>query len=189
MKCDQFAVCLRDLMYAKNKKTKDFPFCNYPCKDEEKCKKCIEFYDCRSIIVCTEHDSRYALYKQSYDFEAICIHVDGGIFEKNDPEMRCDYSYYLKDSDKRLILIELKGSDSNHALDQLSAMLDYEAIEEAYASKIVGRVYGRIVCARNVPDIYRNKSRRLQLKFLQYRGNLKILNRNGEEKYQELDQK
>ncbi len=187
MKCEQFAACMRDLTCKKIRDTKDFLICNYPCKDEKQCRKCIEFYDCRPIMTCTEHNSRYALSKQSYDFEGICIHVDGGLFEKNDPDKRCDYAYYLKDSDKRLILIELKGSDANHALDQLSAMLDYRAIEEAHTTRTVGRIYGRIVCTRSIPDIYKNKSRKLKLRFLQYEGNLKIMNRNGEENYQELD--
>lgn len=187
MKCAQFAVCLRDLAHAEIKKQKDFPFCNYPCKDEKQCLKCIEHYDRRPIIACSEHDRRYALYKQSDDFEVICIHVDGGLFEKNDPDARCDYAFYLKDSEKRLMLIELKGSDSSHALDQLSAMLEWEGVKEANTEKIVGRIYGRIVCTRGVPNIYKNKSRSLQLRFLQCNGNLKILNRNGEERYQEID--
>lgn len=205
MKCNQFIACLNETEHidvsVRKERTKEEKsrkkskaakkektlLCNFPCADEDRCRNCIIYYDDRQIMACVERDSRYALNKQSAKIEAICFHVDGGMIEKNDPEKRCDYAFFLKDSEKRLILIELKGTGAGHALEQLSAMLEWNEIKEAFRTKAAGRIYGRIVSNRGVPDIFQKERRLLQMNFLHYNGNLKIMNRSGEEKYQELD--
>ncbi|MDR3269097.1 MAG: hypothetical protein LBT83_08535, partial [Tannerella sp.] len=49
----------------------------------------------------------------------IVYHVDGGITTDN--SARCDYAVYTKQTD-HLYLIELKGSDYPHALEQLTGL-------------------------------------------------------------------
>ena len=177
MKCGQLSNCLKSIKPGNN---------DCPCKDKERYKKCIGYHDNRKIMVCEERNQKYALDKEGEDIESICYHVDGGVLDAEEHDQRCDYAFYLRDSDNRLILIELKGNDSAHALDQLSAMLDWDQIKEAVRTKTVRKLYGRIVCNRAVPSIYRNKQKTLQAKFIRSKGNLKIMNRKGEETYREL---
>lgn len=177
MKCDQLSDCLKNTKPG---------YIDCPCRDEERRKKCISYYGNGKIIACEERKQKYALNKEGEDIESICYHVDGGMIDEKEHDKRCDYAIYLKDSDRRLILIELKGNDSARALDQLSAMLDWDQIKEAVRTKTVGRLYGRIVCNKPVPDIYQSKRKMLQARFNRCKGNLKCMNRKGEETYQTL---
>lgn len=177
MICNRFPDCLKNL-----KPT----YTDCPCKDENQCRKCVASYDSRRYMVCQERNSRYLLDKENATIESVCYHVDGGVIDEKEHVQRCDYAFYLKDPDKQLILIELKGSDSSHALDQLSAMMEWDQIRKAIQTGAVGKLYGRIVCTRAVPQIYQNKQKTLQARFVRCGGNLKVSNRNLEESYSEL---
>lgn len=179
MICDQLADCLKNLKPA---------FTDNPCGDKDRCMRCVESYNKWNYMACQEKSSKYVLDKERAEIESVSFHVDGGMIGVDEHIQRCDYAFYLKDSERRLILIELKGKDSQHAIDQLSAMVHWDQIKNAIRTKDIGRLYGRIVCKRAVPQIYLNKQRKLQADFKRNKGNLKIMTRNSEEKYSGLDQ-
>jgi hypothetical protein len=91
----------------------------------------------------------------------IVYHVDGGITTDN--SARCDYAVYTKTD--HLYLIELKGSDYPHALEQLTA-----SIGNLLREVSVSGVYCRIVLSRvRVPNI--QSTQETGLKKLLYRSN------------------
>lgn len=57
--------------------------------------------------------------------EAWCIEVDGGWIKTGDPQRRVDYMFLVKSRQgrKAILLVELKGKDYYHALEQVEATL------------------------------------------------------------------
>jgi hypothetical protein len=112
------------------------------------------------------------------------VHIDSGVVDTEDCN-KCDYAFFLKDTKKHVILVELKGKNVGHALEQINATLQLEPLRDVFVNKIV---YGRISCtSAAVPRIYSNMELNLRRKLLRLGGNLKIQNTPFIEMYDQLD--
>lgn len=167
------------------------PLSQPPCDDKEQQKKCIAFLDKRSQIRCEEKGKTYILdqSKENPRHEIIKFFVDKGII--TDPEAskvyKCDNVLLVRDSGT-VVLVELKGSDTRHAIKQLAETLFQEKLHPVWNSQ--KRVFGRVVCKSTPPRI-QNTDEFMDLKesFLSLNGNLKIAEEIMVEKYQELGQR
>lgn len=115
--------------------------------------KCIVSSDDRKEIKCEENKKKYVLNNPNKNMVTV-YQVDGGVIveDKSVPAntLKCDYMYCVEnDSSPTAILIELKGTDVNKALDQVSATLDrYEKFFAKFS-----RVLCRIVVTNSTPKI------------------------------------
>ena len=165
-------------------------FSGCPCGDLSRVKRCIEYADTRSYASCSENNKTYTLDKKGYDFQTICMHVDGGVVDKTDHRERCDYALFLNEcsnkSDNRAIFVELKGVKTKKALEQLLSTVHDDLFKDV--PKTYKKVYCRIVNSSSVPRIRSTPEyTRLQKWCLEHDGNLKIGERFFVEKYAELD--
>ena len=117
----------------------------------------------------------------------ISYKMDGGIIvmDKTVPPetLKCDYLYAINGEQPEAILIELKGTDVAHSLDQMSETLD--RFRPFFAT--MAHVYGRAVVTSSVPNILANpRYAKLKNKLKVYNGNLKIKERQFLEKDTEL---
>lgn len=186
---------------AKNRKQKkediyQYPLGKSPCGDETCLKKCIEFLDRRSQIKCEEKGKTYILDQSKIypRYEVIKFFIDKGVI--TDPEAstidKCDNVVLIKDagvSEGRggtAILVELKGVDTKHALEQLSATLNQQQLQSLWDNQ--RRVFGRVVC-RSTPPRIRNTEEYMSVKeaFYKRNGNIKIVEEKMAEEYDELE--
>lgn len=166
------------------------PLVKPPCGDDERQSRCIDFLDNRSQIRCEENGKTYIL-DQSEEYprhEVIKFYVDKGIISDPGAETvyKCDNVLLIRDSGTA-ILVELKGSETRHALKQLSATLNQKELQPLWNSQ--RRVFGRVVCRSSPPRI-RNTDEFMDINesFFTRRGNIKIAEENMVEKYDEVEQ-
>jgi len=195
MICPQLAQCVDNLQRktlsippqkgkkSKRKKRTRKTFYNTPCKKEESANKCIVFFDKRETPTCTENGKVYSLSIGKHEFDCVCVHIDSGVVDTVDC-CKCDYSLFFKDKEKRVILVELKGTSVGHAIEQIDATLQLEPLKAAFDGR---KVYGRISCTSGVPRIYSPAQVKLQRKLLQHGGNLNINRTPFVEDYSLLD--
>lgn len=108
-------------------------------------KDCIEFHDTRSEVVVRQHGKTLTL--DNVQRKAVQkVRVDG-CFPQQQGEGRCDYLMVLPE-DGIFFLIELKGGDLVHGLQQINDTFDLLA---SYSAE--GEYRGSVVVSRNVPDI------------------------------------
>ena len=89
--------------------------------------------------------------------EIVVYKIDGGIIN-NDEVQKCDNGIYTEDN--LLILVELKGTDLDHALDQISSAIN---ILLKQPSVKVERLNARIVLSKvRVPDMLSTKEKKLK---------------------------
>ncbi len=173
-----------------------YPLGKSPCGDEMCQKKCIDFLDKRSQIKCEEKGKTYILdqSKKYPRYEVIKFFVDKGVI--TDPEAstvaKCDNVVPIRDAETSVdkggtaILVELKGVDTKHALEQLSATLNQQQLQSLWDNQ--RRVFGRVVC-RSTPPRIRNTEEYMSVKeaFFERNGNIKIAEENMVEEYDELE--
>lgn len=172
-----------------------YPLSKSPCGSEEYQKRCIAFLDVRSQAKCEENGKTYILdqSKKFPRYEIMKFHIDQGVI--TDPEAskvdKCDYVLLIKDplKDKggTAVLVELKGTDTRHALKQLQATLNQKELNPLWDSQ--RRVFGRIV-AKSMPPRIQNTDAYMDVKeaFFARHGNMKIKEENMREEYDELEQ-
>lgn len=150
--------------------------------------KCIESSDERSKIKCEERNKKYVL-DNTLKNHVILYKMDGGIIsvDKTVPEgtCKCDYLFVSDGNERNAILVELKGTDMIHSLKQLDETL---TLFRPYFSTL-SHVYGRGVVTSSIPNIKANPTYvNLAKKFRRtYHGNLKIFERQYQEKDVELE--
>ena len=102
--------------------------------------------------------------------------VDGGIITSM-AESKCDYAVYVEGD--AIYLIELKGANYNHALEQIDATLDKLIKTPGIET---GSVNGRIVLTRGrVPGIKYSKEASLEKRLKKLNGSLDSKTRIFEE--------
>ena len=111
---------------------------------------CVEVEDTRSNIKCEEKGKSYVL--QNPNREKVLLYkIDGGVIVQDAtflPETcKCDYMFTNKE--RMVVLVELKGKDVSHALDQIDGTLDI--FKQFFKSCSV--VYGRAVVASATPRL------------------------------------
>ena len=89
--------------------------------------------------------------------EIVVYKIDGGIIN-NDDVLKCDNGVYTENDS--LYLIELKGADLNHALDQINSTIDFLIKRPSIKIK---RLNARIVLSRvSIPRITASKENKLK---------------------------
>jgi hypothetical protein len=119
----------------------------------------IESKDRRKIVVLKDPKGGNSKYtgKNIHDMEIAVYRIDGGIITAQ-REKKCDYGLYTADDDT-LRFIELKGSDFEQAIKQITNTLN-ELIHKQGID--INRVCGRIVLSRKrVPQIKSNNEKKL----------------------------
>lgn len=124
--------------------------------------------DNRKVFTAVENKRKYLLINKLQ--QKICkIKVDNGIIQDADNN-KCDYAFLIC-GNKSLILVELKGKDFLHAIQQIISTINLLAIE--FNGNIVS---ARIVLSKvNVPNLQNNP------KFLKLKKIIK--SKNGDIKY------
>lgn len=131
---DRFCVIINDHKHALT----DYAFCSdISTSCEEKTRKF-------EIIGTTIHERK----------NLVRIKVDGGIYNGYHPIIRCDYLFQFED--KFSCFIELKGTDINHAVEQLKSSLKHITTK--------GKRYAYIV-ARNISPRKSTQKDKLVLMF------------------------
>lgn len=160
------------------------------CNNINNQNKCIMFFERRSKATCKEKGKSYT-FDQSVcrkQWPIISLHIDGGIIDSNNYN-KCDYAYVLLDringGKGRIIFIELKGGNVNHAIQQLEASISMDIFKDL--NREYKKIYGRIVSS-SVPKIRDGSYIELQKRLRKLGGNLKIQEINFVEKYEHLDE-
>ncbi len=142
---------------------------------------CVVYRDCRSNATCAEKGKRYNLINDG-GYTISLFHVDGGMISGVQDVQKCDFLYVVFDSEcPTAIFVELKGTDIRHAIQQIKETID------RYGTALQRRICARIVCS-TVPRLYNDPSvSKLRKELMKhYNGNLKISEKNMDEKYSEL---
>lgn len=93
--------------------------------------------------------------------------VDGGIITSSLLE-KCDYALYTEDD--KIYLIELKGGDYKHAIEQISSSVDILIKNVGVTAK---EVNGRVVLSKcKTPSLWANDEKKLIAKLRRLGGNL-----------------
>jgi len=115
-------------------------------------------HDCSKDVTLREPKEKrlYRLLNNSGK-EIVVYKIDGGIIN-NDEVQKCDNGIYTEDN--LLILVELKGADLDHALDQISSTIN---ILLKQPSVKIERLNARIVLSKvRVPDMLSTKEKQLK---------------------------
>ena len=139
--------------------------CNNTCK---KASQCIQSIDARSSIVCEENKKKYVL-ENPQNIHIGCFHIDGGVIVSSETK-KCDYLLAtVKNTDNKIILVELKGVNFETAIEQLDSTITLFA--SVLANK---KIFARVVGGQ-VPQI-RNSANavKLQKKVMLTGGNLVV---------------
>lgn len=161
-----------------------------PAKCGNDSKQCIMSSDARPEVNCEQKKKKYIL-ENTQKNHVISYQMDGGIIvvDRTVPEgtNKCDNLFIINADELTAILIELKGKNVPHALDQIQGSLDlYKGLWKKFS-----HVYGRAVVTSSTPDLkaspkYVNLSELLKKK---YHGNIKIEERQFKEKDIQLSDK
>jgi hypothetical protein len=111
-------------------------------KFDEYYQTCIRSNDSRNEIVLREKGKTYKGCNPIHQ-QIVVYRVDEGLIKGN-AFAKCDYAVYTKQTD-HVYLIELKGSDYGHALEQIDSTVGILLIRPALAPK---EVNVRIVLSR-----------------------------------------
>lgn len=128
----------------------------------------IQCHEKRKIVSLSDSGSK-TTYRLVNDLkkDLVVYHVDGGVIKGSD-DPKCDYAIYSYDD--ILILIELKGADYNHALEQLEAT--YKSLVKTKGISLK-KIYGRVVLTKaRVPDTLSSKETIIKKLFMKLGGNL-----------------
>ena len=113
---------------------------NYNClKHKEKYKK----------ITCSEKGKKYELnnVKKGKKYIIARYHVDGGIIKNDSP--KCDYLFLCHGDNHKVIFVELKGKNVNHACDQLYESID--TLNKLLPQLSDLKLYARIINSKTPP--------------------------------------
>lgn len=131
---------------------------NWPFFEAYHDENYILYHDCRTEISLCElgKDRTYKFHNKS-EKEIVVYKIDDGLITDK-KVLKCDNGIYTEDD--CLFLIELKGTDLNHALDQINSTIN---ILLKRPNKKVKKLNVRIVLSKvNVPRIYASKENKLK---------------------------
>lgn len=103
---------------------------------------CVQSCDCRSKIICEENKIKY-IAKNPNKKCVYKVKVDGGLIKE---DVRCDWAVAVVSKEETLeeiFLVELKGSNINHAFDQIAGTL--AILSTKYLAK---KWFARVVCSK-----------------------------------------
>lgn len=117
----------------------------------------IQSHDARNKVVLKEkrESSEYRLHNKAQQ-DLVVYKIDGGLIKTNN-QQRCDYGIYTEQD--VLYLIELKGGDYSHALEQISSSIDILLKKPDINVK---QLNARIVLSKcRTPDILTTQEKKL----------------------------
>jgi len=154
----------------------------HPVYDAFHDKSYIISHDCRKIVSLSEKgENRVYRLLNDPNHELVVMRVDGGIFNDSS-SIKCDYAIYSQD--RILILVELKGSDYPHALEQIDATIN-EMISKRHLK--LSKLHTRVVLSKTrIPNTLISKEMALKRKLMAYHGTLVKATRLIEEKLSNL---
>ena len=122
--------------------------------------------DNKKVVVLREpRESREYRMENKNQKELVVYKIDGRLISSNDV-LKCDYGIYTEDD--VLYLIELKGTDYIHALEQLLSTISI--LLEKSRIKVAG-LHARIVLSKvRVPDIIPSQEKKLLMKVRNRKG-------------------
>lgn len=130
---------------------------------------CLDFKGKCSIVKCEENRKVYRL--ATGEAKVAKYHIDGGMI--NNTTKKCDFMIIVYGDENKIIFVELKGRDTNHACDQLKSTIDL--IGKKFTNLENKRFYARIVNTKSVPGI------KVTSHYKQLRVSLNLLNsENGD---------
>lgn len=106
---------------------------------------CTKSFDIRKQVKCNENGKSYTLIND-LNTQIFNFHLDSKVVS-NGTIKRCDFLFYLSEKNT-IILIELKGTCFNSALNQIINTID--VFKSNFRQK---RVHARIICS-GVPNIH-----------------------------------
>lgn len=126
----------------------------------------IKSHDRRKIVALTEKgENRVYRLINDLNHELVVMKVDGGIFNDSSNQ-KCDYAIYTQE--RILILIEIKGSDYSHAIDQLDTTINEMILSRQLN---LNKLHTRVVLSKaRIPNILLTKERILKRKLIKYNG-------------------
>ena len=139
-------------------------------------------HDCRNVVTLKEKgENRVYRLINDANHELVVIKVDGGIFN-NSTSLKCDFAIYSQE--RRLLLIELKGGDYNHALEQLDTTINEMIVKPQIG---ISKLYTRVVLSKaRIPNTLTSKEMALKKKLKRYGGTHEKSTRFMEEKLSNL---
>lgn len=176
MICDKLQECVEDQFSKKSAVI---------CRNSQ--RNCIKSSDSRVLVKCEERRKKYTL--ENTEKEHIIVYqMDGGVIvnDKTVPAgiSKCDYLFMIGGIQRKAILIELKGLDIRHAIEQIKKTCDLYNDSFRECSKVYARIITTAVPRIQATPEYRNLNSIIQKK---YKGNVKIAARELKEKDNELD--
>lgn len=148
---------------------------------------CVQSSDKRSKVKCEEKRKKYIL-NNTQKNHIIAYKMDGGIIseDKSVPNEtgKCDFMLVINGEEKTAILVELKGVDVGHGLNQIIETINrYDSF-----LKTISHVYARLVVRSSAPQIKATPSYVNLTKLIYARnGNVKIFEMQIEEKDTDLE--
>lgn len=141
-------------------------------------RNCVAVDDRRKIVMCSEKKKVY-YYHNTEQNRVLLHHIDGGVVDDLSIS-KCDYMLSIrKPSGIIARLIELKGVDVAHAMEQISSTL-YQ-FDEYFSS--CQNVSGRIVASQCVPNIMATpRAIKLKRELSKYHGDLVVTTMKMDEK-------
>lgn len=126
----------------------------------------IKSHDTRKIVVLKDPgESREYRLENESNKELVVYSIDGSLINDNDVK-KCDFGIFTEDNE--LFLIELKGKNLVHAIDQLASTINILLFQPQVR---VNKLNVRIVVSKvNAPDILTTKEKA----FMHYCRNYKL---------------
>lgn len=165
MICNQLKECIE-----KEKRKIEL---NFKCPNNK--IDCIKSSDCRSNVKCEERGKKYIL-ENTLKKHIVSYRMDGGVIKTDklvpSGTCKCDSLLVINSSEYDAILVELKGKDVAHAIEQIEGTL--VQFKEVFSG--FKHIYARAVVTSSTPDLKATPvCYNLMKKMKQtYKGNLKI---------------
>ena len=114
---------------------------------------------CKIVALKEKGENRVYRLINDLNHELMVLKVDGGIFQDS-KSVKCDYAIYTQQ--RILILVELKGADYSHALEQLDTTIDEMISNKCIA---VNKLCTRVVLSKDrIPNTLVSKEIALKRK-------------------------
>lgn len=169
MKCVKLQECCAEQMMGQ---------LNIRC---ERIDNCILLNSCDKIVSCKEKNRNYQ-YENTQGNHIVLYRMDGGVINDN-TTAKCDHLLVIGGQKLISVLVELKGNDVPHGIEQIEATLG----EFPLFFKNCYRVHARIIATQTVPNIMATqKVLKLKKKLKRMNGTLQIRTRLFKEKDNEL---
>ena len=108
---------------------------------------CLDFKGQCRVLRCEENKKVYRL--TTANCRIAKYHVDGGLI--SDTTQKCDYMIICYGNENKIIFVELKGNDTNHACDQLTSTINL--LNKRFIALNNKKFYARIINTKSVPNI------------------------------------